>query len=197
LDGTVIIWDVETGLAEQQLLRRFPGVTSLTFSPDGARLVSGYYDGCICVWSTPTGVLLRMIPNLHDEGFVSVVHFAPIESCSGRSVPRLASLRNSLISLWDVESGEETRTFAGNCFLACSPDGRTVATASNPDAHDVHILDAYSGALRVSIGDQREATIAASFLVDGSKLALRSYDGTCKVRERESPLLTTYWYEST
>ena len=43
LDGTVQLWDIETGARIRLLTRRFAWIDSVAFSPDGATLASG---GC-------------------------------------------------------------------------------------------------------------------------------------------------------
>jgi WD40 repeat protein len=46
-NGTVLLWDLETGTATAQLPRHSKPVTSLAFTADGARLVSGDPEGTI------------------------------------------------------------------------------------------------------------------------------------------------------
>ena len=56
---TLKLWDAATG----QLLRTFEGhtgwVTSVAFSPDGTRVLSGSADNTLKLWDAATGQLLR------------------------------------------------------------------------------------------------------------------------------------------
>ncbi|KAF5349838.1 hypothetical protein D9758_014016 [Tetrapyrgos nigripes] len=52
-DRTVIIWDAQTGTAIREPLQGHEHwVTSVAFSPDGARIVSGSSDKVVRGWST-------------------------------------------------------------------------------------------------------------------------------------------------
>jgi WD40 repeat protein len=51
-DGlNVCLWDLNTGNSIQTLTGQRAGVVAATFSADGRRVVSGAYDGCICLWN--------------------------------------------------------------------------------------------------------------------------------------------------
>jgi WD40 repeat protein len=58
-DNTIRLWDAATGA----LLRTFKGhsevISSVAFSPDGARVLSGSGDTTIRLWDVATGALLR------------------------------------------------------------------------------------------------------------------------------------------
>jgi WD40 repeat protein len=49
-DGTVKIWDAETGLELLTLRGHTNGVNCLAFSPDGDRLISGGIDATAILW---------------------------------------------------------------------------------------------------------------------------------------------------
>ena len=49
-DGTVKVWDVETGREVLTLTEHTGEVTSITFSPDGERIVSSSRDTTVKVW---------------------------------------------------------------------------------------------------------------------------------------------------
>lgn len=49
-DHTVRLWDVATGKERARLAGHSSGVSSLAFSPDGKRLVSGSEDSTALVW---------------------------------------------------------------------------------------------------------------------------------------------------
>ena len=64
-DGTVRVWDADTG-AELHCLRGHAGwVKSVAFDPQGRRIVSGSDDGTVRVWDAATGTELHCLRG-HD-----------------------------------------------------------------------------------------------------------------------------------
>ena len=49
-DGTIVLWDSETGTRLEEVKGHQRQVTSLAFSPDGRTLVSGAFDGTMKLW---------------------------------------------------------------------------------------------------------------------------------------------------
>ena len=138
----VILWNTQTGEAEQRMTGGCRFVCSLAFSADGVRLACGTPAGSIHVSDATTGALLCSLQSLgeeDDEGErndeVEWVQFSPVK----KSI--LATISDFMITLWDVDSGEKTISFAGtDGFAVFSPSGRTIATASVDDTSDVHLL---------------------------------------------------------
>ena len=78
-DKTLKLWDAATG----ELLRTFEGgrrrhalgVSSVAFSPDGARVLSGSSDNTLKLWDAATGELLRTFQGALGHGRVGA--FSP------------------------------------------------------------------------------------------------------------------------
>jgi WD40 repeat protein len=176
-DRAVIIWDAKTGTAQHVMQHDCPGhtrcVTSLAVSAGGGKVASGSFDGTILLWDAKTGTRLRYI----NAGFAFVdLHFSPTNT-SKLMVVGVA------VHQCDVDTGQLYQTSAeGKFFGKYSPDGRTIAAASdNNCARDVLLLNAESGKLRMRlVGHQREVN-DCSWSPDGSTLASASNDSTCRV----------------
>jgi len=171
-DRAVILWNAQTGNAEHVMQghTHTRAVIALAFSAGGGKVASGSRDGSILLWDVRTGTLLRTI-DAHPGLFMDL-HFSPTNSS------RLVSVYES-VKQWDVDTGQLYKTFAGMQFCQFSPDGRTVATASNPSLRNVLLRDAESGELRMRLVGHQSDVTHISWSPDGSKLASGSDDSTC------------------
>jgi len=171
-DGVVIIWDAQTGEAEQRMQAGPEKVWSLSFAADGARLAGGSGSGWIRVWDATTGALLRTWEEEEQQGEVAWVQFSPVNNSI------VATVFADDITLRDVDSGETLRTFRGRDFAVFSPDGRTIATAAEDDG-DLLLVDAETGTVRLTLVGHQGSNIDVCFSVDdGSKLAASCDDCT-------------------
>ena len=62
---TVRIWDAATGQLQRELKRHSQSVTSVAFSPNGARVASGSHDNTVRIWDAATGQLQTANWSLH------------------------------------------------------------------------------------------------------------------------------------
>jgi len=186
-DGVVILWDAQTGEAEQRMqagpMMGHSRRTSISFSADGTRVASGCLDPSIYVWDATTGALLQTITKVridYDFSEKKTLFFSPADN---RILVSVGS--EDSICVWDVESGEMIKSLNdGRLFAAFSPDGRTIATASTFGARDILLIDVESGEILRKLGPDghRGSVLSASFLgKEGSKLVSGITDGTCKV----------------
>ncbi len=125
-DGSIVVWDADTG----QRLKAFAGlaapVTSIAFSPDGSLLASASADNQRIVWDFAAGRPLLDLPGHEDAAraqSLSTVLFSP----NGEYLLSTAQFEES--GIWEVVSGREILHFEDSAgpTAAFSPDGRTVA----------------------------------------------------------------------
>jgi WD40 repeat protein len=87
-------WDVTTGTLIQDISGHLQGIESLTFSPDGTRLVSAGNDQSIRIWDVRLGQELLALKG--HTGIIAAVAFSP----DGK---RLVSAgEDRVIKLWDT-----------------------------------------------------------------------------------------------
>ena len=116
-------------------------VSSVVFSPDGARLLSGSEDKTMKLWDAATGRLIRTLEGHTD--YINSVAFSP----DGARV--LSGSNDQTMKLWDVTTGALVRTFEGQSgsivSVAFSPDGKRVLSGS--DDTTMKLWDATTGNL--------------------------------------------------
>jgi WD40 repeat protein len=117
-DGTVVIWNLNSGVPEQILEGHSDWVQSVAWSPDG-RLASGSNDGTIILWDLENGSPEQTLEG--NSNRVSSVAWSP----DGRLASGLA---DGTVILWDLENDSHEQILDGHSDLvhsvAWSSDGR-------------------------------------------------------------------------
>ncbi len=178
--NTVTWWDVDTGREHPSLeapAGAQPGIVDIAISPDGRTLAAACHETYEAIlWDLETRRIRRRI---RHEG-VACVAFSPREA-----ILATASLGFSdNLKLWNSDTGQPLPRFTGrpvqeNCYLAFSPDGRTLASGSYGGA--VRLWDVTTGRnLAVLLGHTTLVSTVA-FSRDGRTLASGSWDGTVRV----------------
>lgn len=130
LDGTIRLWNVDTGQFIKCLLGHNSYVYRLAWSPDGNTLASaGAHDGSVGLWDVQSGVLKRAIRS--PKGVVTHVAWSP----NGRQVA-FSTGGSGHVLLYDVVAGEflekekDVALGVGIYALEWSPDGQFVGFVS-------------------------------------------------------------------
>merc|ERR1712096_257015 len=115
-DGTIRLWDAESGLELQTLSGHNGPISSVAYSPDGTTLASASFDGSIKLWHAESGLELQTLSG-HSDIVFSVAYSPDGTTLASASFSVLAqqalnedfhdpqvttSLSN--IQLWEVAS---------------------------------------------------------------------------------------------
>ncbi len=161
-------------------------IYSLSFSLDGARVVTASGDRTAKIWDANSGALLHTLQGPHGHtDFVYSASFSP----NGDRV--VTASRDRMAKIWDANSGALLHTLQGHTNLivsaSFSPDGSRVVTASSD--RTAKIWDANSGALLCTLQGHRHEVRPASFSSDGTRVVTASGDRTAKIWDANSGAL--------
>ena len=151
-------------------MRTLP-VYSVSFSPDGSRIVSGSFDNTVLVWDAVSGVLEKTLEG-HTDHVMSVVwHGDKIVSGS----------EDKTVRVWDSQTGAELMRLEGHtdCVDSVSSSGTLIVSGS--DDKTVRVWDSHTGAELMRLEGHREYVSSVSFSPDGSRIVSGSWDKTVRV----------------
>ena len=179
-DGTVRLWNLETGQEARCLEGHNDNVLSVSFAPDGRLLASGSADGTVRLWNLETGQEARCLEG-HDNG-VHSVNFAP----NGQLLASGGD--DSTVRLWNLETGQEARCLKGHNGSVFSvnfaPDGRLLASGSTNGT--VRLWNLETGQEARCLEGHDGCVQSVSFAPDGRLLASGGDDKTVRLWNLET-----------
>ncbi|MCE6998156.1 TIR domain-containing protein [Saccharothrix sp. S26] len=179
--GAVRIWDLTTGEETRRLLT--PGGTAVytvSFSPDGSRLVAGGQSADLRIWDPVSGECVHHL-DAHG-GHVYAAAFHPTERllASGDTT--------GAVRLWRLPDSDDDRP-TGTALqhrqatavyhLAFSPDGSTLASGDSDGT--VRVWDGRTGQDRHEVAAHRGPVWPLAFRPDSAQLATTGRDGTLRL----------------
>lgn len=167
-------------IADGTLLQRLAHTkaTLVSYSPNGQIVATGGRDSIMRLWQASNG---RMLHALHLSGWATALAFSP----DGEMIAS-ASLGDSSITLWAVDSGSEVQSiqmdyrYLNNVWesITISPDGGLLALGGDWFVPIINISDGTESQTLMGHGDR---TTSVMFSPDGKLLASGSYDGTVRI----------------
>lgn len=141
-DGTINVWDTQTGELERTIRAHTRAVTGLDFAASSGRFASSSGDLSIKVWD-PANDYANIRTLIGHEHTVSAVRFVPPQDSL-----LLSASRDKTVRVWQVDSGYCLRVIKGHSDWV-----RTLAPT-------------FDGQLLVSAGSDRQARIVT---IDGGE----------------------------
>jgi WD40 repeat protein len=190
---TIKLWDVTTGDQRSSLEGHEAQINSVAFSPDGKLLASGSATNfglkekgrpVIKLWDLSTD---KNVTSLEGHtSWVMCVAFSPSGKvlASGSADDTVHGGEGvATIKLWDVSSGKNTATLTGHDArinsIAFSPDGKTLASASNDKT--IKLWDIATGKNTVTLKRHTGSVKSLAFSPDGKILASAGDDKTIRL----------------
>jgi WD40 repeat protein len=173
-DYKVGIWSVERGQNAVVLTGHTGPVTSISFAPDGTKVVTASWDGTARVWPADgTGESVTLV----HEDWVTSAEFSP----DGSKV--LTVSRDAKARIWSVRGDAEPLTLqgadSGVSTAAYAPDvGRVLAVLKNGD---VRLWEAGSEHQSAALPGYKARIVTAGFALSGRQVVTGSLDGSVRL----------------
>jgi RNA polymerase sigma factor (sigma-70 family) len=161
------------------------GVLSVSFSPDGSKLVTSSSDGLVKVWD-----LAARQPEAIFEGHGGDAAEA-VFTTDGKTLA--VGTGDGFVQVFDLNSRQQRLAFRahtrkeGVASLALAPGGKTLATAGWDKT--VKLWDPATGSERAVLRDHTSGVSCVRYSADGQWLASASNDGTVKLWDPASGAL--------
>ena len=180
-DGTIRIWEAETGRERVVLNGDDEPLNCLEWAPDGRTMAAAGVGRTIHLWDVARRYERVALESV-DARIITALSF----STDGRSLAS-AGVGGDVITIWDVDSRRERtrlRAHHGWCHIssiAFSPDGRLLASAGLDQ--DVRLWDVALGTTLAVLRGHHGMVTSVAFSPDGQLLASAGNDETVRTWE--------------
>lgn len=175
--GQLLVWE---HASESNILKQsshLDTMTTLSYSPDSTRIITGADDGLIKIWDVSSG--------FHIATFTEHTSAVTASAYSKRGNILFTSSLDGSVRAWDMLRYRNFRTFTAptrlsfSC-LAIDPSAEVVCAASH-DSFDIHIWSVQTGALLDRLSGHEGPISTLAFTPDGRYLISGSWDRTIRV----------------
>ncbi|KAK3823469.1 MAG: WD40-repeat-containing domain protein [Benniella sp.] len=179
-DGTVRLWNSESGSLQHTLSGHTQTVHGVAYSPRGYRVASASADMTVRLWNVATGDCLQTLSGHHDQ-VLSVTYSPKGQQFASSSV-------DCTIRLWNAETGECSHILTGHTdfvrSVAYSPQGDQIASASKD--RTIRLWDAETGECRLILTGHTSEILRIVYSPNGDLAASSGADLTVRLWNVES-----------
>jgi eukaryotic-like serine/threonine-protein kinase len=175
LPGEMQVMDADTGVDIFLLKGHTSGISSVAFSADSKRIVSGSQDGTVKIWDAEKGKDMLTL-----KGHSGAVTSAAITRDGQRIVSCSA---DGTVKVWDALTGRQGLTLTGHTgvvqSVAISSDGQRIFSGSSDQT--VKVWDGTSGEQLLTLKGHTDAVLSLAISADATRIASGSSDKTVRV----------------